>query len=72
MPHKQFPIQINKRDRKYCAKFKVSNKKIWATFEYTVIVNISRMDWHQIDNWDADSYERKKQAELLYFGMGML
>ena len=72
MPHKQLPTQINKRNRKYYAKFKVSNKKPRATFEYTLIVNISRMDWHQTDNWDVDRYEWKEQAELLYFGMGML
>ena len=72
MSHKQLPTQINKRNRKYYAKFKVSNKKTTTTFEYTLIVNISRMDWHQTDNWDVDRYEWKEQAELLYFGMGML
>ena len=70
--HKQLPTQINKRNRKCYAKFKVSNKNTRATFEYTLIVSISRMDWHQTDNWDVDSYEWKEQAELLYFGMGML
>ena len=72
MSHKQLPTQTNKRNRKYYAKFKVSNKKTTTTFEYTLIVNISRMDWHQTDNWDVDRYEWKEQAELLYFGMGML
>ena len=72
MSHKQLPTQINKRNRKYYAKFKVSNKKTTTTFEYTLIVNISRMDWHQTDNWDVDRYEWKEQAELLYFGMSML
>ena len=72
MSHKQLPTQINKRNRKYYAKFKVSNKKTTTTFEYTLIVNISRMDWHQTDNWDVDRYEWKEPADLLYFGMSML
>ena len=60
------------KKQKMLCKVQSQQQKTRATFEYTVIVNISRMDWHQTDNWDVDRYEWKEQAELLYFGMGML
>ena len=61
--HKQLPTQINKRNRKCYAKFKVSNKNTRATFEYTLIVNIYRMVVTRlIIEMQIDMNERNRQS----------
>ena len=70
-PTNNYLLRSTKETENIKQSSKSATKKT-ATFEYTLIVNISIMDWHQTDNWDVDRYEWKEQAELLYFGMSML
>ena len=70
------PQTVTYSDQQKKQNFVQSSKSAIKTPEqhlkYTLILNISRMDWHQTDNWDVDRYEWKEQTELLYLWMSML